>query len=236
MFTPAATETAPPTRLAATSAVPAAPTARALSTAMAGSMPGRTSAGLGPQVEVQDDVTRIVGSDWMAVAVSASPDTDAVGDDALEVADELVLLHVVPPATVTASFGTVASPASEWASAGLRVRQKKNAPSRLTLSPDPSSVSCLTTVAVSVVSAGLQKSNARRSKVSWRPNRTLRRTGLADSTSVSQSRSALVLGLLGLGLGLRGGSTVGARSVTRWRSARRRSIDLRCNHSAVTRR
>jgi ABC-type molybdate transport system permease subunit len=36
----------------------------------------------------------------------------------------------------------------------------------------------------------LQKSNAKRSKVSWRPNRTPRRTGLADSTFVSQSRRA----------------------------------------------
>ena len=48
--------------------------------------------------------------------------------------------------------------------------------------------------------------------MSWRPNRTLRRAGLADSIFVSQSRSALGLlvlrlGLLVLRLGL--GATLG---------------------------
>src|SRR5918995_2141360 len=103
------------------------------------------------------------------------------------------------PATVTARLGTVARPALSWASAGLSVRAMKYLPWRVTLSPDASSVSCLTTVTPRVVSAGLQKSNARRSKVSWRPNRTPRRTGLADSIFVSQSRRAV--GLLALVLG-----------------------------------
>src|SRR5918995_1304763 len=103
------------------------------------------------------------------------------------------------PATVTARLGTVARPALSWASAGLSVRAMKYLPWRVTLSPDASSVSCLTTVTPRVVSAGLQKSNARRSKVSWRPNRTPRRTGLADSIFVSQSRRAE--GLVALVLG-----------------------------------
>src|SRR5918995_6831844 len=103
------------------------------------------------------------------------------------------------PATLTARLGTVARPALSWASAGVSVMAMKYLPLRVTLSPDPSSVSCLTTVVVRVVSAGLQKSNARRSKVSWRPNRTPRRAGLADSICVSQSRRAV--GLLALVLG-----------------------------------
>ena len=92
-----------------------------------------------------------------------SSDADAVGDDAFEVADQLVLLHVPSGHGDGVALGTVGWPVSECASAGVRVISMKYVPLRVTLAPDPSSVSCLTTVAVSVVSAGLQKSNARRS-------------------------------------------------------------------------
>lgn len=65
--------------------------------------------------------------------------------------------------------------------------------------------------------------------MSWRPNRTLRRTGLADSILVSQSRTAvgllartLGLPMLGLGLGSTLGLAVGVavgRSVAPWPSS-----------------